>query len=250
MFKKTAAALAVGAALLAPVATPSPADALDIVAAALPPYGIKQGSEFTGIHVEAVREMARRVGHDGAIQELPWARAFDTVKDGQDKMLAMLVRTPEREELFNWVVPVIPDRIVIYSYGDQPPVTKAELDSGAKSVAVIRATPMDTIATQNNWPKVTRVNTAEDIARLLAAGRIDAALNLETLAIFGMDQVRQDPAGLVEGDQLAAFEVYVAASKDLADADLADWRAAFDAMKADGTLTQILARFGLEHLSS
>ncbi len=219
------------------------------MAADIPPYGIRQGGDVVGSHVDTLREMARRVGHDDTVTVLPWARALAGVKDGEDRLLAFLSRTPAREADYSWVVPVLHDRIVVFSYGDAPPVTEAELASGAKSVVVLNNSVQDDIATTKGWPDVVRANTSTDLANLLAAGRVDSMLYLEALGIFALSSAGHDPTLMVPGAEIAAFDVYIAGSKNLTDADLAPWRDAFAAMRADGSHSAILARYGLEHLA-
>lgn len=52
--------------------------------------------------------------------ESPWRRAQATAKDQPGAVLAILARTPERENLWNWLAITYTDKVYAYTLADQP----------------------------------------------------------------------------------------------------------------------------------
>ncbi len=47
-----------------------------------PPYIIVDGDNLSGLQVEVVRELCRRLGIEPEIRVFPWIRALNSVKEG------------------------------------------------------------------------------------------------------------------------------------------------------------------------
>ena len=79
---------------------------LTLLTAEIPPYSMVENGVQTGISVDVVREMARRVGQNDQFRFLPWARAQNTAAQKDLFGITPLSRTPDREKKFTWVAPV------------------------------------------------------------------------------------------------------------------------------------------------
>ncbi len=66
----------------------------------------KQG-RLTGMSVEIVQEIQRRLGVSDPIQVVPWARGLDKLDHEPNTMLLTMARTPERDSRYQWVGPVV-----------------------------------------------------------------------------------------------------------------------------------------------
>ncbi|MBV8465272.1 MAG: transporter substrate-binding domain-containing protein [Burkholderiales bacterium] len=74
------------------------AEKLTFVTTEFPPYIIKQGEVVSGIEVDEVRELCKRVGVEPEIIVMPWNRALAYVKSGQAEAIFMPVFSKERAE--------------------------------------------------------------------------------------------------------------------------------------------------------
>ena len=94
---------------------------LRLLAAELPPYtfqippasvaetpGVDQGLVY-----EVVSEMARRVGHTGLIEFLPWGEAQRIARTQPNIGILALTRTPERENQYRWLARIITDDLIL-----------------------------------------------------------------------------------------------------------------------------------------
>ena len=82
-----------------------PADHLLVAVAHWPPWKIIEEAEFSGIDVDILEEIARRIGIAVEFVECPWARCLEMVKDGDVDMITSFGRTPEREAFVYYIEP-------------------------------------------------------------------------------------------------------------------------------------------------
>ena len=80
-------------------------------------------------------------------------------------------------------------------------------------------------------------------AKKMKERRIDAWLAPRLMVIYAMQEVQGDLGTLNIGEIVRASDIYLAASKDLPDAEAARWEAAFASMQADGTYQRILQKY-------
>src|SRR3954468_5033982 len=106
--------------LLLGTGMPAAAQELRLLAAELPPYTyheppptISENGRAMGIVDEAVREIARRVGHSGTIEYMPWARAQELAMRGPRVGILALTRSPEREARYRWAQRILTDDLVL-----------------------------------------------------------------------------------------------------------------------------------------
>lgn len=74
-----------------------------------PPYNFLENGQVKGYSTRLVEKLFAQSGHqisENTIQLLPWARGYHNVLNQENAMLYSMVRTPEREALFQWVGPI------------------------------------------------------------------------------------------------------------------------------------------------
>ncbi|WP_176758672.1 substrate-binding periplasmic protein [Limimonas halophila] len=234
-------------AVAALLGTGAPVQAKDlkILSAHLPPYSMK-GEDKQGFVAEVAQEIAERVGNPTKLHYASWSRVYKTIQNKPNRLLAPIARTPQREDKLSWVVPVFPDRMVLLTYGDD--AEKLSLQEAAKQgiVGVQQDSLMHELAKKRGI-KSKNLDVSGDltsIARKFAAGRIDAWLSLESLAVFSMKEQGLDTDPMKVGETISEFTVYIGGSPGLSDKVKQRWRDAFEAMKKDGTYEEIMAKYG------
>lgn len=68
---------------------------------------VDEKGEITGLSVDYVREIQRRVGNKSDIRMLPWQRIYLTALNKPNIVLFSMARTPEREDKFHWIALVM-----------------------------------------------------------------------------------------------------------------------------------------------
>ena len=72
------------------------------------PYSFEEDGAVKGSATGLVRKVLERAGIDYSIKVYPWARAYSMALNDDDTLIFAIVRSGEREPLFNWVGQVAP----------------------------------------------------------------------------------------------------------------------------------------------
>jgi polar amino acid transport system substrate-binding protein len=230
-------------------ALPAPAAELRLITAELPPYTFQMPpatvAEFPGpgqgLVQEVVVEMARRVGHSGSIEYMPWARAQQIAMTEPNVGILSLTRSPEREDKYRWLAKVVSDDLVLV--GGQG-VDASSLDKVKdRPTGVLLRSGAEALLREKGFTRIEPVPEEWLNARKMKERRIDAWLAPRLMVIYATQEVQGDLATLNIGEIVRASDIYLAASKSLPETEAARWEAAFAAMQADGTYQRILQKY-------
>ncbi|WDD96982.1 substrate-binding periplasmic protein [Thalassomonas actiniarum] len=77
---------------------------LQVVTEILPPYQyIEEDKQITGLATQKVKALFSALELSPQILAMPWARAYKIAQTKPDTLIYSIVRTPERESLFQWI---------------------------------------------------------------------------------------------------------------------------------------------------
>lgn len=104
-----------------------------------PPYNYPDANgAITGQATELVHKVMRASGLSYEIRLLPWARAMRNTISGDNTLIFSIVRSPEREENFKWLVPIARDHYYLFGRAnDTRPITAAHIRSGKHQVVCV-----------------------------------------------------------------------------------------------------------------
>jgi polar amino acid transport system substrate-binding protein len=234
------------AASLLPFA--APADELRLVTAELPPYTfhvppptVSESGAPMGIVHEVVAEMARRVGHSGTIEYMPWTRAQELAMAGGNIGILSLTRTAEREPRYKWVQRIVLDDLVLVGGAG---VDVSSLDRVKdRPVGVLRQSGAEHLLRQLGFSRIEAAGEEWVNAQKMRDRRLDAWLAPRLMVIHAYKEVGGDAASLSIGQIVRPSEIFFAASTDVSDDEAERWRGAFRAMEADGSYERIVAKY-------
>jgi polar amino acid transport system substrate-binding protein len=227
----------------------SRAKELRLLAAELPPYsfqippasvaetpGVDQGLVY-----EVVSEMAKRIGHTGLIEFLPWGEAQRIARTQPNIGILALTRTPERENQYRWLARIVTDDLILV--GGQG-IDVSSLDKVKdRPVGVLGRSGAEALLRERGFTRIKPQPEEWMNARLMQQRRIDAWLAPRLMVIYAMREVGGNLAALNFGEIVRSSEIYLAASKDLPDAEVRKWEEAFQAVKADGSYQRIVDEY-------
>lgn len=222
------------------------AQELSIQTELFPPYQfLGADGRLTGFSVELVREIQARTGGKDPIQVVPWVRGYNEALTRPNVVLFSMARIPERDALFKWVGPLSETSIVLYVKSGSRTVIK-DLEDARKLhlVGVYKADVREQFLSQAGFTNLDRSPDQATMLKKLMGGRI-AALASTPEAIFEIARIE----GYRAEDLRAAFTldhwpVYIAFSKGTPDGIVRAWSRALEAMKADGFVDRLRARYG------
>jgi polar amino acid transport system substrate-binding protein len=208
------------------------------------PFNYLEQGQLKGIGVDVAREVTKRAGLTLAAEPLPWARALATAREEKSVLILTVARTPERETQFAWIGPIADREIWLWRLTSRPdvdPKTFADIKNfhvgdtlNNASVESLKEKGID----------VELVSRDDQNGKKMLAGRIDLVpLNAFFVKPFatesGMAPDQLQPVMLLS----KSGGYYLALKKDTDPELVRKLDAAFETLKADGTLKAIIARW-------
>jgi polar amino acid transport system substrate-binding protein len=167
---------------------------------ALPPLNYELNGQVVGFSSELLDMLALEAGVTVQKQLLPWARAYRMALDDADTIIYSLVRTPERETLFQWVGPISPRKIVLYRMATRKELAVTHLDDVRPyKVGVVRESAAAKALINKGFTVDKELELALDDAtnmRKFKAGRFDFLVSLDWAAAYNTQQNDMTPADL------------------------------------------------------
>ena len=232
-------------AVLALIPAGARAETLEIFCEESPPYQMRSGDgSLSGMTVELVREIQKRVKNSDPIQIVPWNRAYTFALQKENVVLFSTVMTDERKDLFKWVGPIADVSMAFYAKKDSPIAISSHDE--AKKVRAIAVYGND--ISQQYLQKMGYRNLAAaydnmSAIKSLMLGRVD-------LVSIGRNAHKKmaQAAGYEWMDLKEVFiymksPIYITFSKKTPAATVSSWNKALDEMKKDGTFASIFRRY-------
>lgn len=218
---------------------------LHIVTAHLPPLVLEHGGERPGALYELVQELCRRLQLTPQADFVPWPRALFLAGTLADTAIFPLTRQPDREARFRWLAPLYDEHYVFLA----PRRGRFDLAHPermkARRISLIRGAAQGHILRELGYQRIVEANSVEEVHRFLLAGMADAAFGERNIVRASLRQ-----RGAEQDFELSApvhsTTAWLAGSLDFKEAEAGRFGRSMDAMKADGTVRRILARYGLD----
>jgi len=212
--------------------------------AEFPPYEFYEGTEIVGIDVEIAAAICERLGYTLVIDDMAFDSLIPAVQSGKvDFVMAGMTVTEERQQSVNFSDSYATGVQVVIVMEDSDITSVDDLFEGGYAIGVQLATTGDLYATwdleDTGLCTVDRYNKGADAVEALKAGKVDCVIidNEPAKAFVAANE------GLVILDTQYAVEDYAIAfsfdDEDLMD----DFNAELAAMKEDGTIDEIVAKY-------
>lgn len=210
-----------------------------LVTSDLAPYAIKNGT-LPGIFIEVMQEVGKRLNQTYVVDFYPWTRAqhIATRKDGI--IIFPLTRTPEREDLYQWLYPIAPIELVFVSHFSK----KMDLETAKKlgQIIVQNSTPAEAFLRARGFNNlvITPMAAARNIV-LLQRERVDAWFTGKGFAEYMIAQ--NQVHNLHISAPVLSSDLYVAASKSMPVEQAAALRHVLKELVQNGTVESILQKY-------
>ncbi len=209
---------------------------------AFPPMGFRdENNEIVGFDVDLAKEAAKRLGVDVKFQTIVWESKLEEINSGSiDVIWNGFSVTPERQKEYLFTKPYIKNRQVIVVTADSPIKTKADLE-GKKIGIQAGSSAQDAVLADKATYDVIKDNLLEFDDNVMAmkdlkGGGLDAVV---VDIIVGKYYVSKHPGEYKFLDEDFGAEDFAVGLRLTDKAFLAEMNKALDAMKADGTASQI-----------
>jgi len=220
---------------------------LTILTENLPPLNYVKDGVLVGPSVQIVKEIQRRVGSHEKIQGFPWARAYRLALEQENVILFGMTHTKARHDKFKWEGPLAKKRdILVAKKGAGIKINTLEDAKKVSRIGTLREDTREILLKSHGFTNLYSVSDEQKNAKKLVLGRIDLWAykkpGLKTVCeLAGVDYNL-----LEEVFHLREINLMIAFSKKTSDSIVEKWKAAFDEMSADGTLTKIRYKWRVE----
>ena len=201
-----------------------------------------ESDTLVGYDVEVSRAIAEKLGVEPEYVESDWDSLFAGLDAGRFDIVCNGVEvTDERAKTYNFTTPYGYIHTALAVRKDNEDIKSFEDLKGKTTANSLASTYME--LAESYGATVQGIDTLEETIQLLTAGRIDATLNAD-VSFYDYLNVHPDADFKIVAQTEEASHVAIPLRKGEASASLLDAiNAAIDALRADGTLTEISERY-------
>ena len=216
-------------------------DTLTFLTIDLPPFGALKDGKPVGFAVEILHEIMRRLGRIDTIEFGDWNVVYQRGLTEPNTVLFPPSRTPDREELFKWVGPLIPEKVVLFARKDSGLVINSLEDAKKVSrIATVKGYASEKLLRQNGFTNLASQRSAIQCPDALKFGRVDLWISSnitmkQTALAANVDPDLFKPLFVVK-----EIPSYLAFSKSVPDEVVNQWQASLENMKRDGSWERIV----------
>ena len=206
-------------------------------------YVTGQGAErqVEGYSVDIVNELQERTGHVNKINMSLWTDAYAIVQYLPNSAIFTTTRTPERDNMFQWVGPISTSRAYFYTL----------TASGLTIETLEQAKTLESIATPNGWFThdfliennfqniVATANTSAEAFNQLIDGEVQALFLTDLDVVWLADNSDVPMSDLTQHMEALNLLDYIAFSLNTPAGTIEQWQNYLNDMKADGTFENI-----------
>lgn len=225
---------------------------LTFVMQVFPPFNDVKGGQPVGVFPDILRAVCSAMQTQCKLDVYPWRRAYALAQGGKVDGILLLLKTPEREEIFHLGAPVIQSAYVLYAQQHNPVRYTAPADlagytigaygpSGTSYAAaeLVQHIPGARMEVEMDNP------TALRKLRLGRYGAKGAVFINQDLALHLMTQ--EGDAGLKQVGEVQKVEYYIGLSRKKMTEEQAElFHATLRQLQRDGTVAAIAHRHGLK----
>lgn len=194
------------------------------------PLNYTENGRPAGLAVALLKHLWQEMGiPEQPIRVMPWPRIYDAAQLDPHTVIFSVYRTEEREESFKWVGPIVQGRLALFALRARHLAVRSLGDMEGRRIAALRDTA-EAIKILRAGLAPIYASRAELALQLLESGRVDAvAMDVfafrRTMAVMGLPPDTFEVVWVLSEDSL-----YYAFSRDTADALIARFQRALDAV--------------------
>jgi len=218
---------------------------LNITSGELPPYSYLEKNELTGLSVEIVKELQKRVAYKYKIRNKPWGRVIKESYE-PNTMTFPLARVPYREKQYKWIGPIYTDSFVFVVKKENYKKIHTINELKDITVGVNLGAPTTKRLQSLDFTKLIIITSEIKLSKMFIRDRFYAWYSPK-LMIYDMlnklDYNLNDVSVLYKDK---ALKWYIVTSLDVDDQIINLWQKELDNMKLDGSFEKIIDKFEIK----
>ncbi|MGB5868284.1 MAG: ABC transporter substrate-binding protein [Arcobacteraceae bacterium] len=211
------------------------------------PYQMESKEGLTGISVDLVKEIQKRVGNNKKIELTTWNRAYHITQNKQGYALFLTTRSQQRENLFRWVGPISSMKLVFFKNKKRDDLKIKTLDDAKKvhSIVVAKKTIAHEKLLEYGFTNLEVNSLANNSFTKLREDKIDLYPIEYDAFMYKLKNMKleNEIVPVQMKDPIYESQLYIAFHKDTDESIIQNWQKALDDMKKDGTYKKILNKY-------
>lgn len=213
-----------------------------------PFYYLTVEDKPTGLDVELAEEACRRMGYEPVFREIVWEQKDELLANGEVDCLWGCFSMNGRESNYNWVGPYLYSRQMVLVRADSDIYTLADLKDrrvAVQATGKAEAALLSRIDVRiPELMEVYSMSTMSEVFACLRKGYVDAIAGHES-ALSVLAQSAPDTYRMLN-ESLSVSSLGVAFAKEDSSAVVEALRLTLEDMRQDGTVDQLVAKYGLD----
>lgn len=215
------------------------------------PYQFYEGSGETkaisGISIEIVEAIRKKIGNKDPIKVLPWSRALKLLVKTKNSALFSTARTPQREDKFQWVGPLAKLEMVFFrKVGSKININSMEDAKKIAKIGVTKNVATHEILLEMGFTNLEVMKSGADEKNIkrLVRGRIDMWPTAYYAGIYSARKIGVlDQIEVIPNVTILSGNLYIAFNKETDVEIIQQWQSALDQLRKDGVVAAILEKF-------
>ena len=224
--------------------SPTVGEKLKFLSSEMPPFGVLKNGKPRGLVVDIQNEIMRRLGRADSIEFNHWNIVYERALTEPNTVLWPPSRTPEREHLFKWVGPLIPEKIVFYARKDSKLIIESlEEANNVAGIATVSGFASENLLKEKGFTNLVSQRSQTQAPDALKFGRADLWISSNiTMKQTSLD-ANVDPDLFEPVFVVKEIPSYLAFSKSVPDILVNRWQSTLDEMKRDGSWERIISQW-------
>lgn len=210
------------------------------------PYTYQKGERVVGAATEVVEKTLQAAGQtDFQVRLYPWARAYDMALNEPNVLIFLIARTPAREQQFKWAGEIMKIQYHLYRLKERTEIAvKTLADAKNYTIGVMRDDVRQQYLQTKGFHRLAVSAQWSDNFSKLIKRQVDLVPLTEDDATSLCAQAQFDCTALERVLTLdeASTGLYMAYSNATPDSTVQKTRAAFEKLKADGTVRRTMEK--------
>ena len=211
------------------------------------PYQIETKDGLSGISVDLVREIQKRIGNKKEIKVFPWKRGYHITLNKKGYALFLTTRSKQRENLFKWVGPISSMKLVFFknAHRDDLVINTIEDAKKVNSIAVAQKTIAHEKLIEYKFNNLEINSLANYSLKKLQENKVDLYPVEYNAFMYKLKKKNLEkkiiPVQMKE--PIYESQLYIAFNKETSKGTIKKWQKTLDEIKSDGTYDKILKRY-------
>lgn len=217
-------------------------DKINLITETWVPYQILTGNNLSGISVDIVKEIQKRVGNTNKIKVYPWSRGYEITLNKKNYALFLTTKTKKREKLFKWVGPIANVDIVFFKNKKRNISIKTIEDAkNVNSIVVAKQSYQYQILKKMGFDNLDVNEFADFSLTKLLNNKSDLYPTDYSTMLYKIKQENINDIEFVNLPKpIHKSKLYIAFNIETNDKIVNNWQIALDNIKRDGVYKKIL----------